>query len=171
MKLQKMLLLVASVIISVSALAKEKPATARLNGRIYGEAGGLGLVYSLNYQHNFYVSKKIDLAAGVYAMPYWFERNLVNGPSYVFSMGTQSQVIYKIGNNEIGIGAAFTYLPIVTTDEYSYNSHTFYTFGQLTYGYTFPNHIFLGAAFTEAILEGTSPAFTPWFGARIGYRF
>jgi hypothetical protein len=170
----KPFLFVASLSMAITTNAQKTPTLPyqRPSNNVYAEAGGLCGFYSIGYQRNFYINKKIDFATGVFATPYVpLGHGFIEGPSFSPRIGIQAQAIYKAKRHEVGVGGALSYFAYFSYETLKKTSGDDILFAQLTYGYTFPSKVYVGCALLEVMAVDGAPEFTPWGGLRIGYRF
>ena len=157
-----------------SETKKEAKPPAR-NNILYIEGGGICAYYSANYQHNFRISNRIDLAAGIALAPVVLTQQSPSGSNFSPRLAFQGQGIYKMGRHAIGLGAAYCFYtyhyPQVPAGESSYQEIHGAVGAQLGYSYSTKKNIYLGAYLTPYIMDSGDFKFTPWGGVRLGYRF
>lgn len=136
---------------------------------VYFEAGGPGAFYSLNYTHGFYLNKKFDLCVGAFVSPY-FPDIIDEGVDFISSAGLQIQVLYKLKAHEIGLGGAISNIRDRVISGDLLDSYPV-EFAHLSYGYTFHNHLYLGASAMLVLFSDGYSVMQPWGSLRVGYRF
>jgi hypothetical protein len=150
---------------------KEVKAPSLGNNIAYLEIGGVCAYYSANFQHNFRLSDRVDLGAGV-------------GLSMVPKFGTAQDFDYspRLGRHEIGAGAVlclYTYHFLKKSwQEEHYQDLRGVLGAQLGYSYTTKSNIYFGAYLTPMFMDSddfdfsrSDFEFTFFGGVRVGYRF
>lgn len=167
-------------LLSGSATAQESVSTKPYSPKntVYLELGGIGYNYSLNYQRNFVLSKRFDIAAGVSVNPLRFMKD---GYYDTYARFTPTgaltlQGIYEFGRNELALGGAYGYYTYygyycVNNEIVPKMEGATMAFASLGFSHTWGRHIYAGAYFWLHIASHGYTEFIPWGGLRIGYKF
>lgn len=151
------------------------PRSVRRNNIIYAELGGVCAFYSLNYQRNVPLSRKVDVAAGLSIGPVILLNSLSSSTRWSPRIGIQAQAIYKMGQHELGVGPSYCLYTYRYTKsgnrEAHYGDLQSAFMGQFGYSYTSKQGLYLGAYFTPILFDYGYFDFVPWGGLRFGYRF